>query len=427
MKKSIILFLVLISTFANAQMTWVRDTANPVVQGATAPSTIQHIADPSVIYDGGKFRMWFGSVGLNPSYASVSYAESFDGTNWTSPVIVFSPNLNSGAWDNMKTEIPTVIKDTTEIDTLKRYKMWYGGADSLKPDSTIMGYAYSSNGINWTRVPAGLSPHGEDGLVMIAGFTIGDAGVISDPTAIKTGNTFHIWYNSFGALNDVLISHATSLDGINWTKDGSNPVLIPTVPWEDFGPSGITADLVQPTVMLHPTNGDYLLCYGSFDSTIFERYDGFGYALSSDGTNWTKDINNPFFLPDTSKTGEEIGIHANSIVYVGNTYHMFYGGINNLGTRNILHATAIDTAAVNINKSNNFIDINIYPNPALNELVIKSNNLEFKKFEILDITGKAVQKSTLTNNSINVADLPSGIYILKLIGETTVIQKFMKK
>lgn len=333
-------FTLLFNSITVAQYTWTRDAANPVVTGAS--TTIQHLADPCVIYDSGLFRMWTGCVESDPTFASVCYSESTDGTTWVSPVIVFSPSSDTAAWDNQKTEIPTVIKDTSESDPQKRYKMWYGGADSAGPDLTKIGYAYSPDGLTWTRVPAAQSPHGEDGLVMIPGFTIGDAGVVSDPTAIKIGGVYHLWYNSFGASNDVLISHATSTDGFNWDKDISNPVIIPTEPWEDFGPGGITADVAQPTVMIHPTSGDFFMSYGSFDSTVFERYDGFGYATSTDGTNWIKDAGNPFFLPDILKPGEEIGIHANSIVYVNCTYHMFYGGVNNLGIRNILHAISPD-------------------------------------------------------------------------------------
>lgn len=396
-----------------------RDAANLVVTGAT--TTIQLLADPCVIFDNGLFRMWSGCVESDPSYASICYSESTDGTTWTALTIVFSPSQFSGAWDNMKTEIPAVIKDITETDPAKRYKMWYSGADSLKSDSTIVGYAYSPDGITWTRLPAGQSPHGKDGLVLVPGYTIGDAAVISDPTVVKKEGVYHIWYNSFGALNDVLIRHATSTDGFNWTKDNSNPVIIPTEPWENLGTGDLTTDVVQPTVIIHPTTGDFLMCFGSFDSTVYERYDGFGYATSVDGTIWTKDAGNPFFLPDTLKPGEEIGIHANSIVYVNNTYHMFYGGVNNLGVRNILHATAPDTA-IAVKEEYNAEMINIFPNPTTGKftLEITLNHTEYVQIEVVNVLGQIVFSEKLQLNAgiyreqIDLSAYAKGSYFIQL-------------
>ena len=432
MRKSILLlacFTLLYSNITVAQYSWARDAANPVLTGA--PTTIQHLADPSVIYDSGMFRMWSGCVETNPSYASICYSESTDGSNWTAPVIVFSPSLVAGAWDNMKTEIPTVIKDTTEIDPAKRYKMWYGGADSLKPDSTIMGYAYSPDGLAWTRLPAAQSPYGKDGLVLVAGFVSGDAFVISDPTVIKTSGTYYVWYNTFDAFGNVVISHATSSDGINWTKDPSNPVVSPTEPWEDFGPdTSIVADVVQPTVMIHPATGDFFMCFGSFDSTIYQRYDGFGYATSADGTTWAKDISNPFFLPDTLKPGEEIGIHANNIVYVAGTYHMFYGGVNNLGVRNILHATSTDTALA-VKEEYNPEMINIFPNPTTGifTLEITLTNAEYLQIEIVNVLGQIVFSEKLQPNAgiyrkqIDLSAYAKGSHFIQLKGVDGIISR----
>ncbi len=281
----ILSFLTVIYTNQSfAQYDWTRDSNNPVLTGSS--TAISHICDPSVIYDydENKFKLWAGCVESNVTYASICYSESIDGSNWTVPIIIFSPSSVAEEWDNSKTEIPTVILDTTELDTLKRYKMWYGGADSLNPDLIKIGYAYSHDGITWIRLPAAQSPHNKDGLVMIPGFTVGDAGVLSDPTAIKVNGIFHIWYNSFGTTNNILISHATSTDGINWTKDVSNPVMVPNVSWENYGPNVITEDVSHPSVIIDSSTSEFLMCYGSFDSTIFETYTGLGYARSVDGT-----------------------------------------------------------------------------------------------------------------------------------------------
>lgn len=54
--------------------------------------------------------------------------------------------------------------------------------------------------------------------------------------------------------------------------------------------------------------------------------------------------------------------------------------------------------------------INIYPNPASDYVFV---NQEFEMIELYDITGKIVLKE-FNNNKINVSDLNTGLYILKI-------------
>ena len=59
----------------------------------------------------------------------------------------------------------------------------------------------------------------------------------------------------------------------------------------------------------------------------------------------------------------------------------------------------------------------IYPNPASGEVFIKTNGLQFPgSVTIVDITGKTVQQQTVTSetNSISIADLQTGLYIVSI-------------
>lgn len=320
-----------------ASIEWVRDPNNPVI--SVLPPTITNICDPTVVLDNDKFRLWAGCVGSDLTRASICYSESTDGTNWSDPIIVFSPNEDSNTWDNQKVEVPTVIKDEEETDPSKRYKMWYGGSNSAEPDLTKLGLAFSSDGLKWTRLESALSIDGKAGLVLEPGFDIGDAGVISDPTVVKQNGVYHVWYNSFGAVNDILISHSTSNSGFEWTKSPENPVLVPDQTWENGGPGDITEDVSHPVVIFDTVSGDFVLWYGSFNDTDFEVYSGLGFARSKDGITWTKEPSNPIFTPDTSKPGEEIGISTGpSVVFVAGDYHLFYCSANSSGVRVISHA-----------------------------------------------------------------------------------------
>ncbi len=73
-------------------------------------------------------------------------------------------------------------------------------------------------------------------------------------------------------------------------------------------------------------------------------------------------------------------------------------------------------------------EIDIYPNPTLNQLTVVSEQLEVSKINIIDITGKTLKTITPVLNIINVANLPSGLYFIELIGEEkTIIKKFVKQ
>ncbi len=69
--------------------------------------------------------------------------------------------------------------------------------------------------------------------------------------------------------------------------------------------------------------------------------------------------------------------------------------------------------------------ITIHPNPTSGLLTI--DNIENQELTILDITGKIVKTVLIKNNTINVADLPRGIYFIQFLDkEKAVMKKFVK-
>ena len=68
-------------------------------------------------------------------------------------------------------------------------------------------------------------------------------------------------------------------------------------------------------------------------------------------------------------------------------------------------------------------DVNIYPNPASQEVNILINNgLNISSIEIIDLTGRVMLKSEKAVG-IDIGDLPEGQYFVKIIGETTIVRK----
>jgi len=86
--------------------------------------------------------------------------------------------------------------------------------------------------------------------------------------------------------------------------------------------------------------------------------------------------------------------------------------------------SSCSTVGLNEYHHSNF---NIYPNPALEQLTIDTE-LAIRNVSILDITGKIITMTSQQSKLIDVVDLPSGIYFIKVITEEeTMTKKFMKQ
>lgn len=104
---------------------------------------------PSIMHDGVYRMYWCGGVaGDHILYAT---ATSLDGP-WSTPVSVLRPTGVPGTFDRTHTCDPSVIR----VDGV--YYLYYGGLDegeSKTTQTTRLGVATSTDGINWTRANAG--------------------------------------------------------------------------------------------------------------------------------------------------------------------------------------------------------------------------------------------------------------------------------
>jgi uncharacterized repeat protein (TIGR03803 family) len=76
--------------------------------------------------------------------------------------------------------------------------------------------------------------------------------------------------------------------------------------------------------------------------------------------------------------------------------------------------------------------INVYPNPARAEIQVISNQCSVSGIEIFDLLGERINNLPITDNrspiTVNIADLPSGMYIVVVKTEKgTEVKKFVKE
>ena len=65
----------------------------------------------------------------------------------------------------------------------------------------------------------------------------------------------------------------------------------------------------------------------------------------------------------------------------------------------------------------------VYPNPAHEQFTVQSNSVEINEIAIFDLTGREVLRTEAWDNhcTINVSQLPAGLYLLKIHSENQAV------
>ncbi len=207
---------------------WIKHAANPIITPADAGTwdglPVQHIGESAVIKNGSNYEMWYTALTGTPDEDNpqIGYATSSDGITWAhhgSPVLRKGP---ASDWDTSKVWNPAVIKDDST------YKMWYMGSGRGLQN---IGYATSPDGINWTKynnsATTGSPWDSSDPVIWRgpSGSWYGDN--LGSPTVIKEDTKLHLWFygESGGTDGRSTIGYAYSGDGISWKTYNGNPLL----------------------------------------------------------------------------------------------------------------------------------------------------------------------------------------------------------
>ncbi len=173
------------------------------------------VADPAVILDGNTYKMWFEAInttsGGKDGAGVVGYAESTDGVAWvikdasgntgSAATAVFAQGA-AGQFDAYSINAPTVLIDTTvAINSPERYKLGYEAGDNAANIQSTLGYATSSNGLNWNRSALPILLPSSDNKVPLPF----DSGDLEHPTAaiiptipLNIEGHYLLWYTGDG-------------------------------------------------------------------------------------------------------------------------------------------------------------------------------------------------------------------------------------
>lgn len=156
------------------------------------------------------YTMWFNRMNQYGNF-NLYNITSNDGVIWFNQTeLIF--DQTSTTWDIQGRTAPSVIYDVSN----QIYRMWYTAVGSGNFTSWRIGYATSKDGINWTKHPTPVLQADQPWEKTAGNNGVGNASVLFED------GIYHMFYHA-----DRDIGHATSADGINWTKDPNNPVLTP--------------------------------------------------------------------------------------------------------------------------------------------------------------------------------------------------------
>jgi predicted GH43/DUF377 family glycosyl hydrolase len=274
---------------------WIDYLYNPIISSSGNYFDYYGITQPQVIFENNVYKMYY--FGISSSAVKyILYAESNDGIYWNhpipNPIIYPGP---SGAWDSWAVHPGAVFKDDDNL-----YKMYYYGY-SDQNDKWNIGLATSVDGINWQKYPQPIL-YGTSGWE----YQIGSSSIV------KKAGVYYLYYFGRTAPN-YRIGLATSTDGVHFTKYSGNPILTNTMNWENSG-------VIYPAVT-YENSGFHMIYTNSTGS-------GFGFANSTDGYNWVKENNNPFFT--TQNTSNNWAVEKIAFPFwlrLNNETRIYYSGI----------------------------------------------------------------------------------------------------
>lgn len=209
-----------IGAFTRAADAYSEYSGNPVLQkGSSGAWDDGHVKDPMLVWDGSQYVMFYSGYDGATYRIGRATAPSHEGP-WTKYVSNPVLDLGSGgSWDDAGVTFPTVLYEPT--DTGREWKMWYIGNDGS--GFTKIGYAYSSDGITWTKYASNpvITYSGTvgawDRYSVAIGAVLQESGTYNLFISGRKGTTNPQWQGGLYTCTDP--------EG-TYTVYGSNPIMI---------------------------------------------------------------------------------------------------------------------------------------------------------------------------------------------------------
>ncbi len=157
---------------------------------------------------------------------------------------------------------------------------------------------------------------------------------VTPDTVMLDGGIYHMWYTGWdGSPNgNFQIGHATSDDGITWTRNAANPVV-------EVGVGGEWDTYAAAHAVVLKDGDIYRMWYSGGDGSTVR---GVGYAESPDGITWSKYGGNPVLQQGSGGAWDSWSAHWCAVIKEDSTYKMWYSGGSSFTSHQIGYATSPD-------------------------------------------------------------------------------------
>jgi len=319
--------LALAATFflnLHSQTQWTKHPDNPVfLPGAAGEWDEKGVAVGSILFYDNSYHMWYSNCILRTEVVYIGYATSDDGINWTrhpeNPVLAPGPE---GSWDENDVLYPFVLVGNGQ------FHMWYlGHSGTLWNMGYRVGYASSNDGLNWIK-------HTNNPVLSVGPKGSWDGAWVGSGPVVFIDSLFHMWYMGWdGEFGDSLrTGHATSPDGVTWTKDPLNPVLTAGT-WD--------APRCFPGPVFYD-GSNFHMWYVGGPNLQWKS----GYARSSDGSHWIKYPGNPVLDLGPAGEWDSKYLAAMSVMYdpMEGKFRIWYTGNSKGGKESVGYAESYKLA-----------------------------------------------------------------------------------
>lgn len=208
-----------------------------------------------------------------------------------------------------------------------------------------------------------------------------------------------------GEIDTAYTSIWTFLDGISFADDDGAPNNEFAYADVIFAESAIVPTLMRPasaTVISTVVQFDYAARIGNSTGNVVN---------DTANSDWVGGD-----MPSGNLPNWLLGSNSSSVRTVPESWEG--SELNHIGSPNPTQNT------LSISQFDAENSLTIYPNPASDKLIIKSQNFEINTVELYSVLGKRVLKqNNLVDDILNISTLPTGVYLLKVTANNTSITK----
>ena len=203
-------------------LTYVHDPKTAViVKGAfQGGENCDQVKDQYVVKDGSTYYMLVAHHDSSTGYWSISCFTSSDGQSWTRSGTAGKLTPGAGGTpDEHGCTFPVFVKDNSEADSAKRWKVYYGGINASGVYTICYAYAAAPTDSSYTK-------YGSNPVLGVGAGGDFDDNLVYPSALIADGLTLRLYFaggNDAGGFAQA--GEATSTDWVTWARVQTTPVL----------------------------------------------------------------------------------------------------------------------------------------------------------------------------------------------------------